>query len=55
VEGTRLADASFATVLACMYVGFAFGAAGTVLFLLAERKDSRTRAAGPVEPMRSPH
>ncbi|WP_406385614.1 hypothetical protein [Streptomyces sp. NBC_01618] len=51
----RIADASFETVRACMYVGFAFGAAGAVLFLLAERKDSRAQAAGLVESMRSQH
>ncbi|MGI5144741.1 MULTISPECIES: hypothetical protein [unclassified Streptomyces] len=51
----RIADASYETVMASMYAGFAFGAAGAVLFQLAERKDSRARAAGPGEPMRSQH
>ncbi|MFD4977748.1 hypothetical protein [Streptomyces sp. NPDC056817] len=51
----RIADASYETVMACTYVGGAFGGAGAVLFLLAERKDSRTQAAGPVEPTRSQH
>ncbi|MEU6011334.1 hypothetical protein [Streptomyces sp. NPDC047453] len=51
----RIADASFETVMACMNVGFGFIAASAVLFLLAERKDSRAQAAGPVEPTRSQH
>ncbi|MGW0952807.1 hypothetical protein [Streptomyces sp. NPDC002545] len=46
----RIADASYETVMACMYVGFAFGPAAGVLFLLAERKDAGARAAGPVWP-----
>ncbi|MFJ2717980.1 hypothetical protein [Streptomyces sp. NPDC087437] len=51
----RIADASYVTVMACMNVGFGFIAAAAVLFLLAERKDSRARAAGPAEPVRSRH
>ncbi|MFB7325181.1 hypothetical protein [Streptomyces sp. NPDC056190] len=51
----RIADASYETVMVCMYVGFGFIAPAAVLFLLAERKDSRAQAAGPVEPMRSQH
>ncbi|WP_150210975.1 hypothetical protein [Streptomyces venezuelae] len=46
----RIADASFETVTACMSVGFGFTAAAAVLFLLAARKDSGARTAGPVEP-----
>lgn len=46
----RIADASIETVMACMNVGFGFLAAAAVLFLLAARKDSRARTAGPVEP-----
>ncbi|MFJ8346120.1 hypothetical protein ACIQ9J_07080 [Streptomyces sp. NPDC094153] len=49
----RIADASYETVMACMNVGLGFIAAAAVLFLLAERKDSRAQAAGPVEPARS--
>jgi hypothetical protein len=51
----RIADASYQTVMACMIVGFGFIAAAAVLFVLAERKDSRAQAAGPVSPMRSQH
>jgi hypothetical protein len=51
----RIADASYGTVMAGMYVGFGFGVAGPVLFLLADHKDSRARAAGPGEPLRSQH
>ncbi|MFI9624704.1 hypothetical protein [Streptomyces sp. NPDC052042] len=51
----RIADASYETVMACMYVGFGFVASAALLFLLAERKDSRAQAAGPVEPVRSQH
>ncbi|MFD4586194.1 hypothetical protein ACFWOY_20775 [Streptomyces sp. NPDC058423] len=51
LNGTpRIADASYETVMACMSVGFGFGIAAAVLFLLAERKDSVAQAAGPVEP-----
>lgn len=46
----RVADASFETVMAWMYVGFGFTAAAAVLFLLSARKDSDARAAGPVGP-----
>ncbi|MGW0997239.1 hypothetical protein [Streptomyces sp. NPDC002520] len=46
----RIADASYETVMACMYVGGAFGAAGAVLFQLAARKESGARTAGPVGP-----
>jgi len=46
----RIADASYETVMACMSVGFGFIAAAAVLFLLAGRKDSGARAAGPIEP-----
>jgi hypothetical protein len=46
----RVADASYETVMACMSVGFGFIAAAAVLFLLAERRDSGARAAGPVRP-----
>jgi hypothetical protein len=51
----RIADASFKTVMTCMNVGFGFIATSAVLFLLAERKDSRAQAAGPVGPTRSQH
>ncbi|WP_157846356.1 hypothetical protein [Streptomyces anulatus] len=46
----RIADASFDTVMACMNVGLGFIAAGVVLLLLAERKDSGAQHASPVEP-----
>ncbi|WP_406727808.1 hypothetical protein WJ438_28840 [Streptomyces sp. GD-15H] len=46
----RVADASFETVMACMNVGLGFIAAAAVLLLLAARRDSRARTAGPVEP-----
>ena len=46
----RLADASYETIMACMSVGFGFIAAAAVLFLLAERKDSRAQSASPVQP-----
>lgn len=36
----RIADASFETVMVCMNVGFGFGAAAAVLFLLSARTDS---------------
>lgn len=45
----RIADASIETVMLCMNVSFGFMAAGAVLFLLAGRKDSSARTAGPVE------
>ncbi|MEU4492932.1 hypothetical protein AB0F96_05590 [Streptomyces sp. NPDC023998] len=44
----RIADASYETVMACMSAGFGCIAAAAVLFLLAERKDSRARTGGPV-------
>ncbi|MBX9393009.1 hypothetical protein K4749_05275 [Streptomyces sp. TRM72054] len=43
----RIADASIDTVMTCMYVGFGCIAGAAVMFLLAERKDSAARAAGP--------
>ncbi|MFD9500028.1 hypothetical protein [Streptomyces sp. NPDC060035] len=46
----RIADASYETVVVCMNVGFGFIAATAVLFMVAERKDSRAQATGPVEP-----
>jgi hypothetical protein len=46
----RLADASIETVMACMNVGFGFIVAAAVLFLLAGRKDSGAKTAGPAEP-----
>ncbi|RKN07035.1 hypothetical protein [Streptomyces radicis] len=46
----RIADASFETIMVCMYVGLGFTAAAAVLFLLSARKDSGARTAGPVEP-----
>ncbi|WP_327375105.1 hypothetical protein OG393_14730 [Streptomyces sp. NBC_01216] len=39
----RITDASFRTVMSCATVGFGFLAAAVVLFLLADRRDTRAR------------
>ncbi|MFI6561115.1 hypothetical protein [Streptomyces sp. NPDC050534] len=43
----RIAGASYATVMTCMKAGWVVLALAAVLFLLAERRDSRAREAGP--------